>query len=130
MRGGMWLFLIGGALITLIVGAMEIGRRQSGLDDLDAGYLAAGPVLLFLALVYWLFAWSQSRRAAKEQLLSSQGGLLPAELTGIKYIEGSGDNNVPSLRVDCRFTAPDGQVIDKRQNEQRAPKPVVRKAAE
>src|SRR5213595_420251 len=57
MRGGLWLFLIGGALITLIVGAMEIGRRQSGLDDLDAGYLAAGPVLLFLALVYWLFAW-------------------------------------------------------------------------
>src|SRR5213080_4897912 len=31
MRGGMWLFLIGGALITLIVGAMEIERRQSGL---------------------------------------------------------------------------------------------------
>jgi hypothetical protein len=115
MRWGMRLFLIGGVLITLIVGAMEFGRKQSGLDDLDAGYLVAGPLLLFLALVYWLFAWGQSRRAAKEQLLSSQGGLLPAELTGIKYISGTGDSSLPSLRVDYRFTAPDGQVIDKRQ---------------
>ena len=119
MRYGMWLFLIGGVLITLIVGAMEFGRKQSGLDDLDFGYLIAGPLLLFLALVYWLFAWGQSRRAAKEQILSSQGGLLPAELTAIKYISGSGDGSLPSLRVDCRFTPPDGKIVDKRQYLQR-----------
>jgi hypothetical protein len=116
MRGGMWLFLVSGLLITLLVGVMEIGRRQNGLEDLDVIYIAIGPVLLFLALVYWFFSWSQSRRAAKEQRLSAEGGLLPAELTGIKYISGSGDNNVPSLRVDYRFTTPDGGSVNKRQH--------------
>jgi hypothetical protein len=119
MRYGMWLFLIGGVLTTLLVGVMEIGRRQTGLDDLDFGYLIAGPLLLFLALIYWLLTWSQSRRAAKEQILGSQGALLPAELTGIKYSSGSGDNSMPSLRVDYRFTAPDGKSVDKRQHLQR-----------
>ena len=115
MRGGMWLFLVSGVLITLLVGVIEMGRRQSGLDDLDAGYIVAGPLLLFLALVYWLFAWVQSRRAAREQRLS-QGGLIGAELTGVKYFSGSTDTSSPSLRVDYRFTAPDGQVVDKRQS--------------
>jgi len=115
LRGGMWLFLVSGVLITLIVGVMEVGRRQGGLDDLDAGYIIAGPFLLVLALVYWLFAWAQTRRAAREQTLS-QGGLIGAELTGIKYFSGSTDTSTPSLRVDYRFTAPDGQVVDKRQS--------------
>ena len=119
MRGGMWLFLISGVLITLIVGAMEIGRRQSGLDDLDAGYMVAGPLLLFLAFIYWLFSWIQSRRAAREQRLSAEGGLLPAGLTGIEYMSPSGDNNVATLRVDYRFTAPDGKIVDKRQRLER-----------
>jgi hypothetical protein len=114
MRGGMWLFLVTGVLTTLTVGAIELFRRQGGLDDLDAGYIIAGPLLLFLALVYWLFAWVQARRAAKEQRLS-QGGLIGAELTGVRYFSGSTDTSTPSLRVDYRFTAPDGQVVDKRQ---------------
>lgn len=42
--------------------------------------------------------------------------MIGAELTGIKYFSGSTDTSSPSLRVDYRFTAPDGQVVDKRQS--------------
>jgi hypothetical protein len=115
MRYGMWLFLIGGVVIGLLVGVIEIGRRQSGLDDLDAGWIVAGPVLLFLALIYWLFSWSQARRLAREQRLS-HGGLIGGELVKVKYFEGSADGSPASLRVDYRFTAPDGQLVEKRQS--------------
>ena len=116
MRWGMWILLTAGALTTLFVAVFEIGRRQSGLDDLDAGYLVAGPLLLFLGVIYWLFCWSQTRRAAREARLVAEGGLLPAELIKTKYYSGSGDGDVPSLRVDYRFKAPNGQIVEKRQN--------------
>lgn len=115
MRGGMWTLLIAGVLAILITGAMWLTQKRDGSNDFDPVYLAGGPLLLVLAFIYWLFAWAQSRRATKEQHLS-QGGLIGAELTGIKYFSGSTDTSSPSLRVDYRFTAPDGQVVDKRQS--------------
>ena len=115
MRYGMWVLLVAGVLAILVTGALWFEQK----DDFDPAYLIIGPLLLVLALVYWLFAWYQSRRVAKEQILSSRGGLLPAELTGIKYIAGSGDGSLPTLRVDYRFSAPDGQIVGKRQHLQR-----------
>jgi hypothetical protein len=85
-------------------------------DDLDFGYLVGGPVLLFVAAFYGMISWIQSRRAGKESRLTAEGGLLPAELIKTKYYSGTGDGNVPSLRVDYRFKAPDGQMIEKRQS--------------
>ncbi len=111
MRYGMWVLLMAGVLAILVTGTLWFEQK----NEFDPFYLIIGPLLLALAVVYWLFAWAQSRRAAKEQRLS-QGGLIGAELTGIKYFTGSTDTSSPSLRVDYRFTAPDGQVVDKRQS--------------
>jgi hypothetical protein len=85
-------------------------------DDLDAGYLVGGPLLLFLGAFYWMIGWFQARRAGKETRLMAEGGLLPAELIKTKYYPGGGDSNLPSLRIDYRFKAPDGQMVDKRQS--------------
>ena len=71
---------------------------------------------MFLAAFYWMISWFQNRRARKENRLVSEGGLLPAELIKAKYYSGSGDGNMPSLRIDYRFKAPDGQMVDKRQS--------------
>jgi hypothetical protein len=84
-------------------------------DDLDAGYLIAGPLLLFLGAFYWMISWFQGRRAGKEASLAAQGGLLPAKLLKTKYISGSGDGGLPSLRIDYRFKTPDGRTVEKRQ---------------
>ena len=48
--------------------------------------------------------------------MTAEGGLLPAELIKTKYYSGTGEGNVPSLRIDYRFKAPDGQMVDKRQS--------------
>jgi hypothetical protein len=85
-------------------------------DDLDFGYLVGGPVLLFVAAFYGMISWIQSRRADKESRLTAEGGLVPAELIKTKYYSGTGEGNVPSLRIDYRFKAPDGQTVDKRQS--------------
>ena len=118
MHWGAWILLAAGIVAALGAGVMEIGRAPGEMTDLDAGFIISAPLLLAAAAVYWLFYWVQSRRAAKEEVLGSRGGLLPAEMTGIKYIEGSSDGGTPSLRVDYRFTAPDGQLVDKRQSVQ------------
>lgn len=115
IRWGMWLFLSTGIATSLVVGAIEIYLNQTQQPDLDIGYIIAGPLLLFLAAVYWLISWIQSRRASKEGRLAAEGGLLPGELIKAKYYSGSGDSNIPTLRIDFRFTAPDGQTIEKRQ---------------
>jgi hypothetical protein len=85
-------------------------------DDLDAVYIVGGPVLLFLGSFYWMISWFQARRVSKEQRLAAEGGLLPAELIKAKYYSGSGEGNTASLRIDYRFKAPDGQIVDKRQS--------------
>jgi hypothetical protein len=85
-------------------------------DDLDAEYIVGGPILVFLAAFYCMISWFQNRRARKENRLVSEGGLLPAELIKAKYYSGSGDGNMPSLRIDYRFKAPDGQLVNKRQS--------------
>ena len=115
IRWGMWLFLSTGIATSLVVGAIEIYMNQTQQPDLDIGYIIAGPLLLFLAGVYWFIGWVQSRRASKKARLAAEGGLLPGELIKAKYYSGSGDNNVPTLRIDYRFTAPDGQTVEKRQ---------------
>ena len=116
MRWGAWIFLIAAVLTCLAAGIMEIFRREGEMDDLHAVFIISGPLLLGVAGVYWLFAWTQTRRAAKEQVLNSQGGLIGGELTGVKYNSGSNDGGMPTLRVDYRFTAPDGQAVQKRQH--------------
>jgi hypothetical protein len=118
IRWGMWVLLIAGLGMSLVVGAIEIYlHQQSGTDnDLDFGYLVGGPVLLFVGAFYGMIAWIQSRRAGKEARLTAEGGLLPATLIKTKYYSGSGEGNSPSLRVDYRFTAPDGQTVEKRQS--------------
>src|SRR6185312_9840796 len=102
MHWGAWILLIAGVLSGLAAGVMEIFRAPGEMGDLDALFIIMAPLLLAAAAVYWLFAWTQSRRAAKEQVLSSKGGLIGGELTGIKYQEGSADGGTPSLRVDFR----------------------------
>lgn len=115
MHWGAWILLIAGVLSGLAAGVMEIFRAPGEMNDLDALFIIMAPLLFAAAAVYWFFYWVQSRRAAKEQRLS-QGGLIGGELTGIKYQEGAPDGGMPTLRVDFRFTAPDGQVVDKRQS--------------
>ncbi len=118
IRWGMWVLLIAGLGMSLVVGAIEIYlHQQSGTDnDLDFGYLVGGPVLLFVGAFYGMIAWIQSRCAGKEARLTAEGGLLPATLIKTKYYSGSGNGGTPSLRVDYRFTAPDGQPVEKRQS--------------
>ena len=84
-------------------------------DDIDGLWIAGGPALLFLALVYWLFSWLQSRRVGQEARLTKEGALVGAELQSIKWHSGGDDGN-PSLRVGYRMTLPDGRVIEKRQS--------------
>ncbi len=116
IRWGMWLFIGTGLATSLAAGGVELYLRQTQQDDLDAGYIVAGPVLLFLGVFYWMVSWFQARRVSKERRLAAEGGLLPAELIKAKYYSGGGESNTPSLRIDCRFKAPDGQTIDKRQS--------------
>jgi hypothetical protein len=118
IRWGMWLLLTAGLGMSLVVGAIEIYLHQqsTGDNDLDFGYLVGGPVLLFVGAFYGMIAWIQARRARKEQRLTAEGGLLPAVLIKTKYYSGSGEGNSPSLRVDYRFTAPGGQLVEKRQS--------------
>jgi hypothetical protein len=84
-------------------------------DDIDGMWIAGGPALLFLALVYWLFSWLQTRQAGKEARLTKEGALIGAELQSIKWQSG-GDSSYPSLRVGYRIILPDGRVIEKRQS--------------
>jgi hypothetical protein len=85
-------------------------------DDLDFGYLVGGPLLLFVGAFYGMMSWIQSRRAGKEARLTGEGGLLPAALVKTRYYSGGGKGGSPSLRIDYRFSAPDGQTVEKRQS--------------
>jgi hypothetical protein len=84
-------------------------------DNIDAIWIVGGPCLLFLAAVYWLFSWFQTRRAGQEARLVKEGALIGAELQSIKW-RGGGENSSPSLRVAFRMTLPDGRAVESKQS--------------
>jgi hypothetical protein len=116
-------FLKYGALaFTGVGGALTLGAAvaelylgiQSPPEDLDVGWIAAGLTSLGLGAIYGAILWFQNRRAVAEQRLARDGGLIGAELVATRY--WSGGKSGPSLRIDYRFTAPDEQVVNRRQS--------------
>jgi hypothetical protein len=85
-------------------------------DNVDAIWIVGGPGLLFLAAVYWLFSWYQTRRAGQEARLTKEGTLIGAELLSIKW-SGGGENSLPSLRVKYRMILPDGRAVEGKQSD-------------
>jgi hypothetical protein len=84
-------------------------------DSIDAMWIVAGPALLFLAGVYWLFGWFQSRRAGQEKRLVAEGLLVGAELLSVKFYAGY-ENNPPNLRVKFKMVLPDGGTAEGKQS--------------
>jgi hypothetical protein len=83
-------------------------------DKIDALWIAIGPCLFLLAVIYWLATWSQERRAGKEARLVKKGGLLGAELVKAKYYAGDGGSS--SIRLKFTMTPPNGQPIERKQS--------------
>jgi hypothetical protein len=81
-------------------------------DKIDSLWIAIGPCLFLLAVVYWLFTWSQERRAGKEGRLVREGGLLGAELLEAKYYAGGPDSASSSIRLKYRMTPPKGETVE------------------
>src|SRR5262249_49540592 len=84
-------------------------------DKIDAIWIAIGPTLLVLAVIYRLFLALQNRRAGQEAWLAKQGKLIGADLASIKWYSGGEDSN-PSLRVEFRMTLPDGRQVEAKQS--------------
>ena len=83
-------------------------------DNIDALWIAIGPCLFLLAAIYWLFTWSQERRAGKEARLVREGGLLGAELLQAKYYAGGPDSGSSSIRLKYRMTPPNGETVERK----------------
>lgn len=84
-------------------------------DKIDAIWIAIGPVLLVLAVIYRLFLALQNRRAGQEARLAKLGKLIGAEIASMRWYSG-GDGDRPSLRVGFRLTLPDGRVVESKQS--------------
>ena len=85
-------------------------------DNIDALWIVIGPCLFLLAAIYWLFTWSQERRAGKEARLVKEGGLLGAELLQAKYYAGGPDSGSSSIRLKFRMTPPKGEPVERKQS--------------
>jgi len=85
-------------------------------DNIDALWIAIGPCLFLLAAIYWLFTWSQERRAGKEARLVKEGGLLGAELLQAKYYAGGPDSGSSSIRLKFKMTPPKGEPVERKQS--------------
>jgi len=85
-------------------------------DKIDALWIVIGPVLILLAAIYWLFTWSQERRAGKEARLAKNGGLLGAELVKAKYYAGGADSGSSSIGLKFTMTLPSGETVERKQS--------------
>jgi len=85
-------------------------------DNIDALWIVIGPVLFLLAAIYWLFTWSQERRAGKEGRLAREGGLLGAELVKAKYYAGGADSGSSSIGLKFTMTLPSGETVARKQS--------------
>lgn len=94
---------IAGAGLTLAALGYAVASGLP-LSEMNGFFLMAGPGLLLLAAIYYLFNLFIRRRAGIEKQLIERGGLLAGELVSTKF--RTDDNGGTTLRVECRFTSP------------------------
>ena len=101
-------FAIVGAALTLAALGYAVASGLP-LSEMNGVFLMAGPGLLLIAAIYYLFNFFIRRRAGMEKQLVERGGLLAGELVSTKF--RTDDNGGTTLRVECRFTSPAGAGI-------------------